>query len=307
MIPHGLAGRTVTSPAPLDRSVVVVTGTTLHEQRTAYRLEEECGARLHAWLMVAEPKPSPGDGSTSAAGARARGRIRRHLMLGPRHLVRLARLLPRRIRERREWRLWPRALAQAERRLVAEEIDGYRRRSRLSPRRLDDLTGRGLEDALRAARPGVVVAASPGLIPPELARTWTGPILTVYPGWSPRFRGEAPVEQALFRRSLDEVGATVHLLTSTGGLGPIVRRSHPCLVPWDSPASCRQRVLALGTELLCDAVRGFLDRGELGAYDAPAESQVPRLPGLDGRLLAMLQADRRRGWLSAALQDARRF
>jgi folate-dependent phosphoribosylglycinamide formyltransferase PurN len=201
----------------------------------------------------------------------------------------------------------PRALARAERRLLAEEIEASRRRSTLSPQRVRDPLGPALEDALRAARPGVVAVGSPGLIPAEVVRSWTGPILTVYPGWSPTFRGEAPVEQALFRRSLDELGATVHLLTDPGELGPILRRSHPSLVPWDTPESCRHRVQALGTELLCEVVRDFLERGELVAYDLPAESQALRLPLFDSRLLATLQADRRHGWLSAALRDARRF
>jgi folate-dependent phosphoribosylglycinamide formyltransferase PurN len=211
------------------------------------------------------------------------------------------------MRERRALRRWLRALAEAERRLLAEEADGYRRRATVSPRRLGEPVWPALEDALRAENPGVVAAARPGLLPPEFAARWSGPILTVYPGWSPTVRGDAPVEQALYRRSLDELGATVHLLSGTGELGPLLRRSHPCLVPWDTPESARHRVLALGSELLCEVVREFLERGELVAYDPPIEAHASRASLLDGRLLVTLHDDHRRGWLSAALRDARRF
>jgi folate-dependent phosphoribosylglycinamide formyltransferase PurN len=306
MIPRGGTGAVVSIPPQLDRSVVVVTGTTLHDRRTAYRLEEECGARLRAWIML-ERSPDPGDGSGATAGPRGRGGLRRHLRLGPGHLVRLARSLPRRMREQRALRRWPRAVAGAERRLLAEEVDAHPHRATLSPRRLSDPAGPALEDALRTENAGVVVAASPGLLPPEFAARWKGPILTVYPGWSPTVRGNAPVEQALYRRSLDELGATVHLLTDAGELGPMLRRSHPCLVPWDTPESARQRVLALGTELLCEVVRELVERGEIVAYAPPIESHAPRVSRVDGRLLATLQEDHRRGWISAALRDARRF
>jgi folate-dependent phosphoribosylglycinamide formyltransferase PurN len=286
---------------------VVVTGTTLYDQRTAYRLEQEFGGRLGAWIMLAEGTPGGPGETESAAGRRGWGRLRRHLRLGPAHLVRLVRSLPRRRREQRAWGERPRALAQAEQRLLGEEIEAYRRRSQLSPQALGDPSEPALVDALRAADPGVVVAASPGLIPPEFARSWSGPMLTVYPGWSPAVRGENPVEGALFRRNLQELGATVHLVTASGELGPILRRSHACLVPWDSPESCRHRVLALGTELLVEEVRRLLERGEIVAYDVPVEVGGFRVPPLDGRLLAVLEADRHHGWLAAALREARRF
>jgi folate-dependent phosphoribosylglycinamide formyltransferase PurN len=304
VIPHGFTGTAVSLPAHLDRSVVVVTGSTLVDQRMAYRLEQECGARLRAWLMLAERSPDVSTGTASAVGPRRWGRLRRHLTLGPRHLIRLAGALPRRLQAQRAMRGHPRALARAEQRLLAEDVETFRRGSRLSPQRLGDPA---LHAALQAYGPDLVVAASPGLIPSEVARTWTGPLLTVYPGWSPAVRGEAPVEQALFRRDLQQLGATVHLLTGTGELGPMLRRSHPCLVPWDSPSSCRLRVLTLGTELLAEAVREFLDRGEVVAYDSPAGAEASVPPAIDGRLLAMLEADHRHEWLAAALHDARRF
>jgi folate-dependent phosphoribosylglycinamide formyltransferase PurN len=306
VIPRALPGRVVSLPAQLVRSVVVVTGPTLYDQRTAYRLEQECGARLTAWLMLAQPQ-EPRSERAPAEGGRGRAGLGRHLRMGPRHLVRLTRSLPRRLRERRAWREYPRALAQAERRLLAQEIEAYRRRAAITPRQLGSPDGSALEQALRAANAGVVVAASPGLIPPELARTWGGPIVTVYPGWSPTLRSPAPVEGALFRRDLGQLGASVHLLADSGEPGPILRRSHPCLVPWDSPASCHYRVLALGSELLSEVVREILDRGEVVAYDAPAGGGGSPPPSLDGRVLAMLDTDHRRGWLGAALRDARRF
>jgi hypothetical protein len=78
-------------------------------------------------------------------------------------------------------------------------------------------------------------------------------------------------------------------------------------VPWDSPASCRHRVLVLGTELLVEEVRRLLERGEIVAYDVPVEVGGCRVPPLDGRLLSVLEADRQHGWLAAALRQARRF
>jgi hypothetical protein len=306
VIPHALAGRLVSLPAQLDRSVVVITGPTLHDQRTAYRIEQECGRRLSAWLMVAQSRESQ-PAIEPIGGHRGPARLRRHLRMGPGHLAGLVRSLPRRLRERRARREHPRALAQAEQRLLVQEIGALRRRSTIRPLELGDSSAGGLEEALRAANAGLVAATSPGLIPPELARRWSGPIVMVYPGWTPASRGEAPVEAALYRRDLQQLGATVHLLTGKGEPGPILRRSHPCLVPWDSPASCHHRVLALGAELLSEVAREFLDRGEVVAYDAPAGGEGARLAPLDGALLAMLEADHRLGWLAAALRDARRF
>lgn len=307
MIPHALPGRVLSFPVHHDPGIVLVTGSALHDQRTAYRLREECGDQLRAWFVVADPNPEPWGAGSPGGGPPVLIRVRRHLAAGPGHLVRLARSLPRWIRERGAVRRRPRELARAEERLLAEELSTYQRRSPWSPQRLGHPVGPALDDALHAATPAVVVTTSPNLIPPEVARSWGGPILTVYPGWSPAYRGEAPVEQALFRRDLHAIGATVHLLTGTGELGPILRRSHPCLVPWDTPESCRHRVQALGTELLCEVVQELLQRPDIVAYDPPVGAEAPQLPPLDARLLAMLQADHRQGWLSAALRDARRF
>ena len=79
------------------------------------------------------------------------------------------------------------------------------------------------------------------------------------------------MEWALYHRRLDCVGATVHVATADLDGGRRFRRAHAALTPWDTPEACFARVVALGTELLCETVQQIIDSKDIVVYDQPLD------------------------------------
>jgi folate-dependent phosphoribosylglycinamide formyltransferase PurN len=296
MLPHELRATVRPLPAGGDGSMVVVTGRSLGDQRCACRLQQEFGDLVRAWFEVAPASVEP----PTARGQR--------FSLNPRRLVRLAKSAAEKRHSRRLLSQRPQNVALAQQRLFLAEVEELRRSAKLTPVPVAATDDPRFLEAVRALNPSLVLVSGGALLPRQLLESIRGPAITLQTGWSPRYMGSTAFEQALYHRDLNGIGATVHLLTSAGELGPIIRRSHPCLVPWDGPEACLSRVLALGTELLCEVTQEIIRNGELVVYELPVEPEMfsPAAP-LDDKMLGMLYSDFSYGWLETALRQARQF
>lgn len=85
-------------------------------------------------------------------------------------------------------------------------------------------------------------------------------------GMSPRYRGSLTNEQALFRRDLDNVGSTVHLMTNQVDGGEILRSRLVQIRLDDKPADIFIRSVLLGSELITEVIEELKDEGCLQGY-----------------------------------------
>jgi folate-dependent phosphoribosylglycinamide formyltransferase PurN len=296
MLPHELRATVRPLPAGGDRSMVVITGPSPGDQRCAYRLQQEFGGLVRAWFEVAPASVEP----PAVRGQR--------LSLNPLRLVRLAKSALRKGQARRLPSQRARNMALAQQRLFSTEVEELRRSAKLTPAPVAATDDPGFIEAVRALNPCLVLLSGGALLPRQLLESIRGPAITLQTGWSPRYMGSTAFERALYHRDLNGIGATVHLMTSAGELGPIIRRSHACLVPWEGPEACLSRVIALGTELMCEVAQEIIHGRELVVYELPVEPPIsPPAATLDDRMLGMIYSDFSRGWLETALRQARQF
>jgi methionyl-tRNA formyltransferase len=137
----------------------------------------------------------------------------------------------------------------------------------------------------------------------ELVR---GLSLNQHDGWCPEYRGALTADWTLYHRDLRRFGNTVHIITTGMDSGPIVRRSRPCLVRWDSPYTCFLRNVALGTELMCEIVRDVIAGRSIKAYPQPeTQGRTFLFRDLTPQISESIERDFRDGWLGRELDRMR--
>jgi methionyl-tRNA formyltransferase len=157
----------------------------------------------------------------------------------------------------------------------------------------------GLERALRAARPDLVIVAGMGWL---LGRAALGVpalgTLNVHPALLPAYRGAEPFFWQL-HDGVAESGVTVHLVDPAEDHGPILRQRAFPVPAGASLAEFLARVLEVGPPLLVEAVDGLL-RGTLEPIPQPDASptrRARRLGPADRRqLVAWEEWDLERTW-----------
>ena len=137
--------------------------------------------------------------------------------------------------------------------------------------RLPSLVDDGAVEALRAARPDLVVlGGAPGL-PAALLEVPPLGVLNAHPGLLPRYRGMDVVGRAVLNG--DPVGATVHFVEPGIDTGAIVSRVEVAPLRGESLAELQARVEAAAGEALADAAATLLAEGRIDA-----EPQTERHP-----------------------------
>ena len=163
-------------------------------------------------------------------------------------------------------------------------------------------------DAVRGLNPYFFLSLGGPIYRPELLDSARGIAISQHAGWSPIFRGTHAIARALYHRQLGYVGATVHITSADVDGGPILRRSQAALTPWDTPETCFARVVALGTELMCEAVTDIIECKEVVVYDQQLARGVASLNSqFDGGIEKAIERDFSNAWLSEAIRTQRQF
>jgi formyl transferase-like protein len=304
LIPTELAPRRIRLPEKKDGRIVVFTGDALRHDRFALRLQREFGKRVVAWFqVVAGPAPAD-DPAPSSLPSRVYPRIRK-LIAKPSTLLGVPKYLAGYLRERSR----PAPSQQSvEQRLFGEELRALRAGAHLQPMPVNDPNLPALVEQVRELDPYLILTLGGAIYRRPLLETARGLALNQHAGWSPDYKGSETVVWALYHRDLDRVGNTVHVLTSGLDAGPIVRRSTACLTPADDRQSCFARVVALGTELMCEVVAEILRSEELTVYDQPGERGLTYLSAdLEPYVTDAVDRDIRNGLLPRELQRLREF
>lgn len=308
-IPRDLAGRRLELPPAREKPIVVIGGSALRHERFALRLGEAFGDRVAGWFQVQPASPR-------TTGERPLERVKRRL-LGPggrgdvaryRREYGLARTVLRALAARRRawsacrtgWFLFRhrRAIAAAERRILGDEVRRLRAVVSLTPRAVLDPNAPACIEEIERLRPYFILTLGGPLYGQRFIACARGLAVNQHAGWAPALRGSSTTEWALYHRDLSRVGATVHLLASGADAGPILRRGWACLTGTESAGSCFVRVVALGTELMIDAVREASEREAVTVYDQPlGQGRTCLTAECTDHVLGRVHRDLARGWI----------
>jgi methionyl-tRNA formyltransferase len=134
-------------------------------------------------------------------------------------------------------------------------------------------------DALRAARPDVLVVAAYGLILPSavlalpagLPDAGCGPVtaLNIHASLLPRWRGAAPVARAIEAGDRD-TGITIMQMDAGLDTGPMIAAEPVAIGPDDTTATLTARLAAVGARLIVEALAAGA-RGSSRATPQPAQ------------------------------------
>ena len=308
MIPHDLVPSELTLPAIADHTIVLITGamgSELPYERFALRMQQEFGPQVVAWFQY-RPKPSRRSRAALLAGAKqlVRQQLKNAYVL-PSRMLRWPGEAVRMFRER-VLGYSPLAVAQAS--LFREEVQQLRRYGKLEPIPVEDPSSPEFIAQVKRLDPYFFLSLGGPLYSQELLGTVRGIALNQHAGWSPNYRGAHTVWWALYHRNLDCVGATIHQTTSGADAGPIFRRAQACLLPGDDAHTCFARVVALGTELMCETVHEIMaDKRRIVCEQPRYQGRTYLAREMDRETRNWINQDLANGWLSVELERMRRF
>jgi hypothetical protein len=270
IMPHSLIPRTLRLPDTDRPTIVLITGgdSPLDGQRSALRIEQEFGPLVVGWLQRSRP--------TSAAANRAgfrremveflRGEARAVYWRPSKALGTPGRMVRRCLTT---WRN-PNPCGVAAERLFNDEVRRWQPTTQLAPIPVDDGNDEVLLAKVKTLNPYFLLSFDGLPCSSTLLTHVRGAVVNRHVGWLPTYPGRYAVQRALFHRDLNGVGATAHLISADGRIGPILRRSQACLLPDDGVETCVLRAAALGTELICESVRQIIDDKTVTVFDSPS-------------------------------------
>jgi methionyl-tRNA formyltransferase len=308
MVPHELAPRELLLPATTDHSIVLFTadmGSQLPYERFALRMQQEFGTQVVAWFRYQRKPDHPGRESRAV-------RIRRFL----RQELKAARAAPmtvlswpaEAVRMARERLLGASPLVAAQHRLFGEEVAQLRQFGRLESIPVENPNSPEFIARLKTLSPYFFLSLGGPLFSPALLSTVRGIALNQHAGWSPDYRGANTTWWALYHRDLNCVGTTVHQTTTGADAGPVFRRSQACLLGDDDAQACFTRVVALGTELMCETVHDIMANKRQIVFEQPrTEGRTYLADEMDRATRRWVNNDLANGWITKELQRLRRF
>jgi len=136
----------------------------------------------------------------------------------------------------------------------------------------------------------IVLAGYLKLVPPAAVAAFEGRMLNIHPALLPSFGGKGMygmrVHEAVLASGATVSGPTIHLVTSEYDRGPIVAQWPVPVLPGDSPATLRDRVLAAEHRLLPAVVLAAARAGRPVRLTASAQAfgTAGELPDLTRQL-----------------------
>lgn len=315
MLPVELKRSTVQLPETDRHTIVLVTGNNPRHTRFAYRIIREFGTQVVAWYQfdpsMKSANPAPSTGTPAPGGGRVRKVVQRVLpSIRQKGVITFGKQV---LQGAKSWyyvRKHYKSHLEAERRLFAKELALLEPYIHLAPIRIP--MGFVHEDAfveqLKQHDPYFFLTLGGPLYKKKVLDAVRGAAINQHAGHSPEYKGSQTVEWALYHRDLRHLSATVHLTGTGADSGPILRRSAPCLFPTDDVPTIFARVVAVGTELMIEAVHGIVANKEVAVFEQPAtEGRTYLSKELDNGVLPFILSDFRSGWLAKALLKQRSY
>lgn len=261
MIPAEIEPTTLKLP-PFDQPrIVVITGSAIRHTRFAMRVQAEFPGLVVAWLQVVPPPPASGTRPRRFTRSNAKRALR--LLSNPRPIVDAVLKRIRRLRNSRD------SQQDAEQELFGAEILALQSKCYVQPTVVANPNAHEAIENIRRLDPYFILTLGGAIYGKELRACARGLAINQHDGWCPEYRGSRTIEWALYHRDLTKVANTVHVLTDGMDSGPILRRATCCLVEDETIESCFARSVALGTELMCEAVGEIIETGIARVFPQP--------------------------------------
>jgi methionyl-tRNA formyltransferase len=123
---------------------------------------------------------------------------------------------------------------------------------------------------LRALQPDLIVAVAYGqILPPAILNLPRRGCLNVHPSLLPKYRGAAPIQQAIANGDT-ETGVTIMKMDTGLDTGDIVAQRHASIRSDDDSATLHDRLAQLGAELLVQTIPDYV-AGKIRPVPQPAE------------------------------------
>lgn len=159
--------------------------------------------------------------------------------------------------------------------LEGQTLTAFARRKDIAFHRVDDFNDTASERSLKAFAPDLIVFTGGGLIRENILQIPALGVLNCHSGLLPRYRGMDTLEWAILeaKRSLPQVGLTLHFMDAGVDTGPILRQHPRQLRQGEDLDSVRQAFEPDMVRLMIEGVRD-LQSGELQArLQSPTEGR----------------------------------
>jgi methionyl-tRNA formyltransferase len=113
-------------------------------------------------------------------------------------------------------------------------------------------------EAMRGARPDVVLVFGTGLLKEPLIHAFPGGILNIHLGLSPYYRGAGTNFWPLVNGEPEYCGATIHFLDIGVDTGPIVAHVRPEIAPADGPHDIGNKTIVAAADALAAAAHAHV-------------------------------------------------
>jgi hypothetical protein len=197
--------------------------------------------------------------------------------------------------------------ADAERAIFAEEVEDLREYAPVQPRKVADPNAPDVLKEIQDLSPYLMLSLGGPLYRARLFKAFRGLCLNQHAGWSPDLRGSGTITRALYHRRTDWLGSTVHIHDTGADSGPILRRSLVTVTGTDTPAEITMRVVALGTELMIDAVADILSGDSVTVFPQPSHGRTITRMERSPYVTLAVSRDLKAGWLPWGLSRERVF
>jgi hypothetical protein len=303
MVPHDLVGKTVDITLPDQVEAVLLTGGTSERYlRLGYRIQEEFPGLLKAWYAYEPVHTTEADESLISRAIRKLHDVG----IGPAAARYAVGLVRSNLRQKRDLKTLGNT-SEIETRIFGDDVSRLRDVVERHPEIVRDIRSPDFISSMQSIRPYFLFVLGGPLLPTSILQSVQGYAINQHAGWSPELKGSRTTEFAMYHRRVDYIGSTVHLMTTAADAGAILRRSHATLNTASSVTECFLRAVALGSELMIQAVADMLHKKVVTLYEQPPGGITYRGVDFDETVISALADDSRRDWLAHALAKERQF
>ncbi|MCG8668815.1 MAG: hypothetical protein MI867_05335 [Pseudomonadales bacterium] len=318
MWPYEIAPKQVPLEDAKNGTIIIITAGGYRHQRFALRLMEAFGDRVVAWYQVTYPSLSHKDKlgkvkrliERKAAGSGAgffNTFLRYQKLFGLRRVIRngLAPIFSAYANFRHH-----RRIDEGDREVFGFEMDHLLPKGHLTPEKVgfDEVNSEPFIEKLKAHNAYFLCTLGGPLYKKGVLESVKGATINQHAGHSPDYKGSSTTEWALFQRNYDQVSSTVHISLTGADSGPIIRRSNPAMARTDSSYKIFSRVVALGTEMMIEAVEEIIEKGSITVFDqAPDAGRTYTSLDFDHQLYFGVQKDFSSGLYQDLLAKRKEF
>jgi folate-dependent phosphoribosylglycinamide formyltransferase PurN len=157
-------------------------------------------------------------------------------------------------------------------------------------------------DAMRRARPDVVLVFGTSLLKQPLIDAFPGNIINIHLGLSPYYRGAGTNFWPLVNGEPEYCGATIHFLDVGVDTGPIIAHVRPTIVSGDGPHDIGNKTIVAAADALAAAALAHA-QSPLGGVDQSGEGRVYKRADFSAAAVDRLYANFADGMIDAYLRN----